>query len=230
MAAALSQLETRVGVAINYEDVPYCFAQGTSDVAQAVMNADHRAAHPNAQVIAPKGGPLSFTAVQPPVANMLSVSRIISSLVEASNSQRYTGVYQASIAGGAFFVTPTEMQNSSGSLVPAVRALDTTVTLPLQERSAAETVDLILSQVAQSGRTQVGVGMVPMTMMLESKVLVRAESEPARSVLGRGLSLLSSETAADGSVVPAVGYQLLCDPASHNCALNIHIVRGAKVN
>jgi hypothetical protein len=158
------------------------------------------------------------------LANTLSIAPIVGALVEVSNSMDYTGAYEKSTVGGSLFVAPSQTRNVTGAFVPTTRPLDILVTLPFQERTAAETLDLILSQVSQGGKVQVAQGTVPFMMMATSKVLMVADKEPARSVLGRMFYLLASGPMADGSTVPRIGYQLLCDHIFHNCALNIHIV------
>jgi len=134
----------------------------------------------------------------------MSMAPAIDSLIKANNLRGYTGAFERTSVEGLSFVIPVDKTR---------RILDSPVSFWYQQRSAADTVDLILSGVSQGTNAKVSSNGPPM-LMITSKVTVGATKEPARDALAKLLLQLG----------PRTGYQLLCDKAFHQCFLNIHVV------
>ncbi len=230
LAQAALQLERLIGVAINYEDVPYAYAGDMQNVASSVMSPEQQAAHPGAQIWVPRGGQISVDLSQVPgfaqqsaitSASVTSGAPLIAALIAAQASQNLPGVYTSTSSNGAFYITPAQVLNASGSLTHVTPALDTKVTLAYQNRTAGETLDAILQQVSQSIGVPIGQGRVPVMLMVSAPVAIGANNEAASSVLGRMFLMLSSHTRPDGSAASQLAYHLYYDPR-FKYMLNVH--------
>jgi hypothetical protein len=231
LAQAALQLEELIGIAINYEDVPYAYAGDMQNVADSVMSPEQRAAHPAAQIWVPRGGQITVDLSQVPgfaqqsalaSASVMSGTPLIGALMAAQASQNLPGVYTSTSSNGAFYITPAEVRNASGSLTNVTPALDTKVTLAYQDRTAGETLEAILQQVSQGIGVQIGKGAVPFNLMISAHVALGANNEAASSVLGRMFLVLSSHTKPDGSAASQLAYHLYFDPVLKNYMLNVH--------
>lgn len=71
--------------------------------------------------------------------------------------------------------------------------------------------------VSESTGTEVLVGTVPLNLFVHANVREGASNETARTVLMRTL----------GAVGRPLSWQLFCQPGTHMCAFNVHIVNGS---
>jgi hypothetical protein len=93
------------------------------------------------------------------------------------------------------------------------------VTLENRERSVFELVEAVVSQVRRATGIAVGLGTVPVNLLVRTQAILGAKSEPARDVLIR----------AFGATGQTLSWHLLCDPgATKMCALNVHVVPARK--
>jgi hypothetical protein len=230
LAQAALQLEGLIGVAINYEDVPYAYAGDMQNVTSSVMSPEQQAAHPGAEIWVPRGGQISVDLSQVPgfaqqsaiaSAGVTSGVPLIAALIAAQTSHNLPGVYTLTSSNGAFYITPAQARNASGSLTNVIPALDTKITLAYQDRTAGETLDAILQQVSQGIGVQIGLGRVPVMLMVSAHVAIGANNEAASSVLGRMFLMLSSQTKPDGSAASQLAYHLYYDPR-FKYMLNVH--------
>ncbi len=237
LAQAALQLERHLGIAINYEDVPYAYGGDISDVAETVMTPAQKAAHPAAHILVPRGGQISVdlshvpgVAQQPghPPASVGNASPLVDTLIAEHARQGFPGVYRSTLSNGAFYITPMQVRDASGALINVLPALDTKVTLPLKDRTAAETLEAVLQQVSQGSGGKIGLGSAPLNLMLSAHVNMTAASETARSVLGRMFLTLASQTMPDGSVASGLAYHLYYDPGLKYYMLNVHKVPGPQ--
>ena len=122
LAQAALQLEGLIGVAINYEDVPYAYAGDMQNVTSSVMSPEQQAAHPGAEIWVPRGGQISVDLSQVPgfaqqsaiaSASVASGTPLIAALIAAQASQNLPGVYTSTSSNGAFYITPAQARNAS---------------------------------------------------------------------------------------------------------------------
>lgn len=225
LAAAATQLEKQVGVAINFEDIPYVFPGDLQDTTSTAMTDAQRSAHPGATIVVPRGGPLTITPVSMPNKGVSGVTAVLASLVSAYTVAGYPGVYSFSYANGAFFITPAQMHNSAGRMNSVSPILDTAVTLPSQMRSAGDTLEAILQQVSQKTGIPVQIGQVPNGLMVNAQVTIGANSEAARTVIARAFSAVATGKMADGSAITLLSYRLFFDPQLKYYMFNVHGVQ-----
>jgi hypothetical protein len=237
LAQAALQLERLIGVAINYEDVPYAYAGDISNVTASVMTPAQRAASPVAQIIVPRGGEISVDLMQVPglaqpsalsLTTLVSAAPLIEALIAAHSAKGFPGVYTSTSSNGAFYIIPKQVRDVSGALTNVVPALDAKVNLPYQERTAADTLDAILQQASQVNGVEIGLGSAPFNVMLSTSVSMSAANETARSVLGRMLLTLASQTLPDGSAASLLAYHLYYEPRLRYWMLNVHNISSSQ--
>lgn len=103
------------------------------------------------------------------------------------------------------------MRDISGNTAPVRAVLSTPITLPLQQRNAAETLDLILAAVSKASGFKIGVGSVPMNALAMGQVTIGANQEPASRVLARLLNALLGYGTVLPASSPALSYRVLYD-------------------
>lgn len=224
LAQAAADLERVIGRPINYEDIRYENSGDISDVTASVIGPEQRAAHPGARIFVPRGGELSVAVQVGPHSSVADDLQAISVLANANTAEGLPGVYAASFADGAFFITPAQLRDSEGSLVPASSVLATPIEMPLEERTAADTLALILQKVSTASGFNVDLGTFPMNGMIATNVMVGAANEPARDVIERLFSAVLSRKLADGTSAPGISYQLFFGPVEKQYAFNAHVV------
>jgi hypothetical protein len=136
MSEAVRQLQKLTSIPIHYEDLQYYFA------------ADLQAAAPNSTAVVPKGGSFSVDVPvdlagklpdDPSVANALNVV-----IAAAQAADAIPGTFRVdSSHPGVSFVEPATHHSSTGSTLPTQPALDTPVSISLQEVPGIQVLDAI---------------------------------------------------------------------------------------
>jgi hypothetical protein len=228
LARAAAEIEKLGSIPVNYEDVRIESPGDMKDVADEVQSPAQRAAHPNAQIIVPRGGQLSANilvdAESGRLPNMTEALAALNSVVAAHNSSNLPGRFRLESYGGAFFIEPTLVRNPLDRTVPVTPLLATPITLAEETRNAYQTLELILDQVSRATGVRVGSGTVPLNGMAMTTVTIGAESEPAKQVISRFLRSVALWGHDDASPVAGMSYALFCGPGSQSCSLNIHPV------
>src|SRR5207245_4976140 len=105
---------------------------------------------------------------------LVDVQGSLNAVLAAYSSRGYASGFVIQSAGGAYSIAPTQ-----GSILVAP------VTLPLQRRTGAETLQLLLNQVSKTSGFHVGFGMVPLNGMANTRVTIGARGEADTEVLAR---------------------------------------------
>ena len=124
--------------------------------------------------------------------------------------------YQSYVANGMLYVVPTRQLTGSGGIISVDSILMAPISLPLQERSAAETLKLIQSGVSKSTGYTIGLGEAPVGSLVNTRVSIGASAEPARDVLARLFASISRGP---------LSYRLYFDPGRRYYMLNVHSVQ-----
>jgi len=228
MMKAIDELEARAGIAINYEDPPFENPEDLQDVTAAVQNAAQRAANPAARIIVPRGGTLSFDS--PLLAQRIDVNdlrTLLTQLGVSYEASNVTGRFVVARRGSAFFVEPIAVRARSGPLRSVQSVFSTPISMPLQQRSAAECLLWIAGQVTRNTGLQVGIGAVPFAAFANTTVTIGGGSDqPASALLSQLLAQVSA-TSAGGEQNIALSYRLLFDPGLKYYMLNVHRVEAS---
>jgi len=230
LVMAAERLEQLSGIPINYEDVRYENLAEMEDVTDKVTRPEQRAmaarvfGAPGARIIVPAGGELSILAqLDPATGKITDVLGPLNALLAAHQSKGLPGVYAIESLNGAFFITPSQVRNARGSLVPARSVLATPVNLPFARRTAAESLQLILDEVSKESGFKLGMGMVPVNALIQTETALGAAGEPARDIIARLLASVASAANGAGRPSPAISYQLLFSPRLRYYIFNARI-------
>ena len=171
-----------------------------------------------ATVLVPRGGQLSASILVDSktgrLADVTGVRQALEALLVGQRSAGLPGNFQLEDYEGAIFVKPSEVRSRTGAITTAAPILSTSISLSKDEtKSAFETLNLILDSVSRASGVRVFVGMVPTTLLAQSKAPVEAHSEPADHVIARFMTSLRPS---------GMAYRLLCDLTS--CGFNLHVV------
>ena len=210
MSEAVRQLQKLTSIPIHYEDLQYYFAADLQAPSPGVTGAD-----------VPKGG--SFSVDVPvdlggKLPDDLSVATALNTVIAAAQAAgAVPGTFSVdSSHPGVFFVEPATHHTSTGSTVPTQPALDTPVSISLQEVRGIQVLDAIFQQVSQKTGSRFGHGMgtLDLAIPLSPKVSITATSEPAKFVLAKLLADV-------GGPSVTFSYMMLCGPNQRYYAFNI---------
>jgi hypothetical protein len=139
---------------------------------------------------------------------------VIRALLQAHVDQGNPGVFRLEQTGEVFHVIPTEVKGEDGRLAKVAPVLDARISVTDKERTCADTLETICSEVRQATGAHVVVGMTPMKPLIANRVRIGARNEAARGLLARALDGLERK----------LSWQLFYDPGLKWYVLNIHVV------
>jgi len=208
LADVISQLETRYGWIITYEDPPYEFTGDLDDVTLSVVRDPKNF---KGKVLVPRRRRFDFKY---PVSDRPRAEDVLAAVIRDYNMSGNHDGFRLLRTGSVFHVVPSVSANTVGLPTDRQSRLDVRVTIPVAERSVLETLELVAAQVREL--TGVRIGMGGGNFLRQKKVRTGAATEPARDVLVRALA----STGRDFS------WRLQCDPgATKLCFFNVHVVK-----
>jgi hypothetical protein len=167
------------------------------------MSQDAKAANSNVHVIVPRGGPLALSIQVIGTDHMADGVTALSAVLGAYETAGYSDKYKLESANGMLYVVPERVLKSTGVLSNVESVLSSRISFPYQDRTAAETLQLILSNASAASGFKIGVGMVPLYTLLSQRALIGANNQPARDVLSLLFGRVSNANLA---------YQLYFEP------------------
>ena len=234
LAVACDKIEELSGIAANYEDGPYVDAADLKDVANEVLTPSQRAqAGPAFQLIVPRGGPLSATvsvdANDSKIGSFGGAQDAALAFVSAQKSA-YGQAFGVELGNNVLLVYPQTLNDKDGRSQPVIPVLSARISIPRAERTAFETLRLILQAVSLAAGSNVGIGTIPIRTFAISNVTVGSDNETARSVLIRLFQAMISNNGANAPLVaPTLSYRLFYDANLKDYALNVQMLRGALI-
>ncbi len=221
LADAVLQIHQRLGVAVNFEEVHHLYPRDIADVTDEVLRTRtpeqlaNSALHP-VRVFVPRGGDISldWSGFNKSINSGL---QLLQNLVSQNTSNGLPGTYGVTFENGAFYITPTQAKDSSGSWQATKSVLETKVTLPSQRRTEAQTLIEINRQVSEKTGVEIHCCNSPLRM----GVTIGAQDEPARNVITRVLGAVRDDKFLDGTRVIPISYHLLFDPQLKVYVLNV---------
>ena len=210
LAAAALELERRLDAIVTYEDPPYEYADDIKDVTSEVRKDGDL----SKRVLVPRGGPLAFTYAMPAGRGAGAREAAVRALADTYNTASESARFQVVASHPYLHIVPTMSRNAAGVLEGRRSLLDVDVSFSVGQTTLMEAVTELLRQVSAANGVEVGVGTVPINLMLQTKTSGRAENENARVVLQRLLA------ASDRRL----SWQLNRGPGQPQlCVLNVHI-------
>ena len=209
LAAVISQLETRYGWTITYEDPPY---ESPLDVDDVTLQVARDPKNFKGKVLVPRTRGFDFKY---PNADQPRAEEVLAALVRDYNLVNHDR-FRLLRTGKFFHVVPSVSDDRTGQPTERQSRLDVRVTIPVADRSVRETVELVVAQVRErTGAPLVG-GRLPTNLFSQKKLRTGATNEPARDVLVRALTSTGRE----------LSWRIHCDPGgTRMCGFDVHFVR-----
>jgi hypothetical protein len=176
LVGALDQLQNKLGMIVNYEDIPYA---NTSDL-EDVSTPQQRASTPGFHLMVPRKGTVG-TAVTAP-GDLASLNELLTSYRTAG----LPGDFTVEQANGEVYVIATKALAVDGTVQNVVSAMKATITLPYGEQQGSDIETAILNAVGKATGVKIVVGSFPLSTF-KKKISFGANNEPARDVLARFL-------------------------------------------
>lgn len=213
---AIIAIRQKYGWIVDYEDPPYGFNELVDDT-----DPNWRKAHPEANGVTRVAGGL-FTTTFDLGIDMSSGSpdeeraldKIVADYEASANPGRFMLKRESS---GRFSVVGVGIRDSNGSEKSVTPILDDRISLPLQERTVSDTIQLILQAVSENSEYKVVVGSAPLNLALQTRTKVGGDNVPARQLLTK---------AASATRFPLV-WALLYDADMHCYFINFEVAMEA---
>jgi hypothetical protein len=207
LAAALDKLQSKTGVVINYEDVPYENAADLEDVS----TEQQRAFQPGYRLLVPRKGHIRAAGQVSSTTSLADTVSLLHSLFANYKLNRMPGEFTLEQFNGALYVAPIRFVNASGSSQDVTSPMKSSIDVPYAERRVIDTVELIVKATSQASGKRIDVGTVP--FLPSTRVAFGVRGESARSALASLFAQLHS----------SVSYRLLYDPQDRAYMLNLQI-------
>jgi hypothetical protein len=194
----LDALLEKYGWVVDYEDPQYV---SRLDFVDAPDETEHTPV--------PAGGDFSvqFPATAPEEEKTLRI------VIDAYNRSRNPGQFELRHSNqGQFYVVGTAAHDEKGAIVQQQALFDFPLTLSTEERTIAETVDLICKAVGKQSHIPVVLGVFPRSLLRSTLVKAGGVNVSARDILQQCLAASRRR----------LYWRLLFDPASKGYFLNIH--------
>jgi hypothetical protein len=203
---AIQELRLKYGWTIDYEDPPYLYGKDVIEAKGSLWPAGNPFSVEIPSAPSPAGAPVEDKSLQ--------------LIVGAYNSSGNPGQFELRKSeSGTFTIVGVAVRNDKGVVSPQKPLLDSTITVPAQERSISDTVDVICKMLTDETHFPVSVGVTPRSLVNHTNATIGGTKVPARTLLTQALAAASGHT---------LYWQLLFDPSSKSYLLNIHALHPAK--
>lgn len=198
LAAALDALESKLNIAINYEDPPY---ENVADL-QDVATQKQKAIRPDFRLLVPRIGTVTGNIQVSTDASVAQSDALIdlNVLIADYRQNMLPGDFKVEQANGMIYVTPTKVLGATGNTRAVTSPMMALVTVPNQKWTVIEAMQAILVAVYKATGYRIGIGRFPFSPT--DVVTFGATGVPARDAL---VQLLT----ATGRTL---SYRLLFDP------------------
>ncbi len=208
---ALSTLRIRYGWVLDYEDPQYLFGKD-------VMDDPHIKGS-----LIPAGTSFSVEIPAPSPADAAgepkTQEKTLQLIVDSYNRSGNPGQFELRKAeGNVISVVGVAARDNKGAVVPQKPLLDTMVSIPAQERTISDTIDLLCKALTGETQVPVSIGITPRSLVDHTNVTAGGNKVAARTILAQTLAASGHE----------LYWQLLFDPNSKAYLLNIHSARVPK--
>jgi len=217
VAEAAAELEKRYGWVITYEDPIYVNDSEIADVTlQVRRDLDKYKPGEAPKVLVPKAGKLSISLnVQSHTGKPVNAPEaVVRQLLNSNNRAGYAGRFRLKMNGEIMHIIPTAYKSKSGALVRQQAVFDSVITIPSQDRTVLQSLELLCDAISRSTGVKVVLGTIPDNLFYHSRSRVGAKRETARDFLVRLL--------ATANTTVHLSWRLLYGPGTRYYALNIH--------
>lgn len=227
LAAAITHLQQTYGIALNYEDPPFQYEGDSVDITDQVQTEKQRQANPAARIRVPRGGVLSIPdssiSIRQGVAG--DAMTVLSRLLVLHDAAGLPGRFVLEQRNGIPALTPKAVKNARGEWTAITSILDQPVSFPARDRSAAETVELLLSEITKRKGVKVALAAAPVQLFAQARLTLGSNDQTAASVLADIFQQLSHQMSPAAPGRTLLSYKLLYDPQLRYFLLTISPVK-----
>ncbi|HKH98949.1 MAG TPA: hypothetical protein VJ999_07565 [Candidatus Sulfotelmatobacter sp.] len=202
LAQILDALQVKYKWIVSYEDPQFTSQQ---DIVTVTGAGD-------TQMQLPSGGSFSadFSAAAP------DEEKTLRSMVDSYNHSKNPGRFEVKkTAQGTFYLVGTAATDDKGHISPQQAVFDLPITVPAEDRTITETLNLICQEISNHTHIQVTVGVTPRSLLDHTNVKVGGNAVAARDLLLQSLAEVRTHPY----------WRLLFDPNSKGYYLDIHSPR-----
>lgn len=211
LADVVTQIETRFGWIVTYEDPPYVHDSEIADVSAAVRRDRSKPG----RTLVPLGGTLVFDLPVNPTGSPAEPGATLGALLKDYARSGLPGGFALRQTPGMWHIVPTRMKGADAAIQPYQSILDSRISIPAANRDGLEMMSAFVEAVKREDPRLV-VGTIPLNAFASARFDFGAANEPARDALVRVMRAVSDR----------LSWRLLCAPGvGAICALNIHVVR-----
>lgn len=198
LAQAVEAISQEYGWTVDYEDPPYHSQFDLVDDTDPTWRANH----PNAKgVVRVSGGLFRSSFPEPSSGN--TEEQVLEKLVADYNSSGNPGKFAVrEETDGRYAVIGVSRRDESGKDEPVNALLDTPITIPVQQRDATATLQLIVDTLASASGVKVKLGTIGLSSdpLQEATLTIGGTNVPARKLLLQGLDDVSSTSPHFGGI------------------------------
>lgn len=212
---ASRMLEQDYGWIITYEDPPYENEADVLDVTETVRrDLDKYKPGQAPRVLVPKGGKFSFEYDVDPMTNRpTDPGVLVQQMLDAYAIAGNPGIFRLDKDTARVHIIPAAVRNKDGVMVSRQSVLDVPITIPAQKRTGAQLLEAFCTAVSTATGTHVGIGMVPINLLMQYQTEAGAKNQNARDFLSHELDRMTGH--------PTMTWKLLYDPGYKTYALNM---------
>jgi hypothetical protein len=198
LAQAVEAISQEYGWTVDYEDPPYHSQFDLVDDTDPTWRANH----PNAKgVVRVSGGLFRSSFPEPSSGN--TEEQVLEKLVADYNSSGNPGKFAVrEETDGRYAVIGVSRRDESGKDEPVNALLDTPITIPVQQRDAKTTLQLIVDTLAATSGVKVKLGTIGLSSnpLQEAMLTIGGANVPARTLLLQALDDVSRTSPHFGGI------------------------------
>jgi len=199
----LEAVQNKYGWVVGYEDPQYLLPKD-------LVDGPSSAGSPSQQL--PSGG--SFSIEFP--ANAPDEDKTLHLIVDSYNHSKNPGQFEVRRGPeGIFYVVGVGERDEKGGVAPQSPPLDVQVTLPSEDRSLTDTLDLLCQEITKQSHSDVVVAVSPRSVLMKTNAKIGGSKIPARDLFLQILAATHHK----------LYWRLLYDPGSKGFFLNVHSLR-----
>jgi len=202
LAQILDALQVKYKWIVSYEDPQFTSQQ---DIVTVTSTGDTHMQLPSGGIFS-----IDFSAAAP------DEEKTLRSMVDSYDHGKNPGRFEVKkTAQGAFYLVGTAATDDKGHISAQQVVFDLPITIPAQERTITETLNLICQEISNRTHIQVTVGVSPRSLLDHTNVKVGGNAVAARDLLVQSLAEVRTHPY----------WRLLFDPNSKGYYLDIHSPR-----
>jgi hypothetical protein len=174
------ELERRYGWYMTYEDPPFQHASELRDV----THPEYRRTHPNeAPALLPRTRHFEFAYSTPEDGTAPNLRDTLDVLYRSYNTSGNPGVFADDHIGAFVHIHPLRVLRPDGTVSAHQSVMATPVSFPNQQRTAYDTLLILLSQVSEKSGQNISLGNISTNALMTASGEHGADNRPARDVL-----------------------------------------------